>query len=83
MATLIYYPEEKLEELKEQIDDLEEWYRITLHRLVQLCRLVSAKYTRAKVRKAMPRDYAEILDELITKWKDMGYSFGTMEELFA
>ncbi len=65
LATLIYYPEEKLEELKEQIEDLEEWYRITLHRLVQLCRLVSAKYTRAKVRKAMPKDYAEILDELI------------------
>ena len=65
LATLIYYPEEKLEELKDKINDMEEWYRITLHRLVQLCRLVSAKYTRSKVRKAMPKDYAEILDELI------------------
>ena len=65
LATLIYYPEEKLEELKDKIADMEEWYRITLHRLVQFCRLVSAKYTRAKVRRAMPKDYAEILDELI------------------
>lgn len=65
LATLIYYPEEKLEELVEQQSDLNEWYRITLHRLVEVCRLVSAKYTRAKVRKAMPQDYAEIIDELI------------------
>ena len=65
LATLIYYPEEKLEELVEQQEDLNEWYRITLHRLVEVCRLVSAKYTRAKVRKAMPQDYAEVIDELI------------------
>ena len=65
LATLIYYPEEKLEELTEQQTDLNEWYRITLHRLVEVCRLVSAKYTRAKVRRAMPQDYAEVIDELI------------------
>ena len=65
LATLIYYPDEKLDELVEQQEDLNEWFRITLHRLVEVCRLVSAKYTRAKVRKAMPQDYAEVLDELI------------------
>ena len=65
LATLIYYPEEKLEELRDQIPELDEWYRITLHRLVEVCRLVSNKYTRAKVRKALPKDYAEIIDELL------------------
>ncbi len=65
LATLIYYPEEKLEEIERETEDMREWYRITFHRLIDLCCLVSAKYTRAKVRKAMPRDYAYIIDELI------------------
>jgi len=65
LGTLIYYPEEKLEELREQIDDLSEWYRITLHRLVEVCRLVTSKYTRSKVRTALPKEYAYILEELI------------------
>ena len=50
-------------ELEEE--ELEEWYRITLHRLVDICRLVTSKYTRSKVRKAMPKEYAYIIDELI------------------
>ena len=65
LATLIYYPEEKLEDLKGRVSDLEEFYRITLHRLVEICRLVSARYTRAKVRKALPQDYAYIIEELL------------------
>ena len=65
LATLIYYPEEKLEEIERECDDMREWYRITFHRLIDLCCLVSAKYTRSKVRKAMPKDYAYIIDELI------------------
>ena len=65
LATLIYYPEEKLEELKPQIDDLDEWYRITLHRLIELARLVSERYSRSKVRKALPADYAYVLEELL------------------
>ena len=65
LATLIYYPEEKLDELRGQIADLEEWFRITLHRLVEVCRLVGNKYTRAKVRKALPKDYGEIIEELL------------------
>ena len=47
LATLIYYPEEKLEELKPRIADLDEWYRITLHRLIEVCRLVSERYSRS------------------------------------
>lgn len=65
LATLIYYPEEKLEEIERETEDMREWYRITFHRLIDLCCKVSAQYTRSKVRKAMPRDYAYIIDELI------------------
>ncbi len=65
LATLIYYPEEKLEDLKPRIQDLDEWYRITLHRLIELCRLVSERYSRSKVRKELPDDYAYIIEELL------------------
>jgi len=65
LATLIYYPDEKLELIRRETADLVEWYRITLHRLVEVCRLVTSKYTRSKVRKAMPKDYAYIIDELL------------------
>ena len=65
LATLIYYPEEKLEQLKPTIDDLDEWYRITLHRLIALARIASERYTRSKVRKALPADFDYILDELL------------------
>ena len=65
LATLIYYPVEKLNEIAAQTEDLEEWYRITLHRLIDICRLVTSKYTRSKVRKALPKEYAYIIDELL------------------
>ena len=65
LCTLIYYPEDKLEQLHETYEDMDEWYRITLHRLIEICRWVSSKYTRSKVRKALPRDYAYIIDELL------------------
>ena len=65
LATLIYYPEEKLEQLRPEIPDLDEWYRITLYRLVELCRSVSSRYSRSKVRKALPQDYAYIIEELL------------------
>ena len=73
LATLIYYPREKLEELQSRMnqEDMEEWYRLTFHRLIEICCLVSSKYTRSKVRKAMPREYAYIIDELIhTHYED-------------
>lgn len=65
LATLIYYPREKLEQIQLQVEDLNEWYRITLHRLTEVSRLVSAKYSRSKVRKAMPKEYAYIIEELL------------------
>ncbi len=67
LASLIYYPEEKLEVVvKSEIDRL-EWYLITLQRLSMVARAASSKYTRSKVRKAMPKDYEYIIDELINE----------------
>ena len=70
LATLIYYPEEKMEELRPQIEDLDEWYRITLNRLIEVCRLVTARYSRSKVRKAIPEDYTYIIEELLFTHSD-------------
>ena len=65
LCTLIYYPNEKLAELREEGSDTEEWYSITLYRLVDLARAVASKYTRAKVRGALPDDFQYIIDELL------------------
>ncbi|MBO7253231.1 MAG: fructose-1,6-bisphosphatase [Oscillospiraceae bacterium] len=65
LATLIYYPSSKLALVADEYENLDEWYRLTIHRLVDLCRHVSTKHTRAKVRTYMARDYEQILDELI------------------
>ena len=65
LATLIYYPSSKLALVADEEENLEEWYRLTIHRLVDMCRFVSTKHTRAKVRTYMSRDYEQILDELI------------------
>ena len=65
LATLIYYPEEKLEYIKKETTDIEEYYKITLYRLIEICRAISSKYSRSKVRKAMPKDYEYIIDELL------------------
>ena len=64
-CTLIYYPTEKLEELRAKGVATEECYSITLYRLVDLARSVASKYTRAKVREALPRDFQYIIDELL------------------
>lgn len=65
LAALIYYPEAKLAIIKPKCDNLDDWYKITLYRLIELCRNIGAKYTRSKVRKALPKDFEYILDELI------------------
>ena len=67
LATLIYYPQEKLELVLREEDNIEDWYKITLHRLVQITKRVASKYTRSKVRKALPKDFAYIIEELITE----------------
>lgn len=75
LCTLIYYPEQKLEIVKSQYaiqetngdtsDNIEEWYRMTLHQLVKVFRVISSKYTRSKVRKSFPKEYSYILEELL------------------
>ena len=70
ICTLIYYPVEKLEMMKKESRNNEEWYRVILGELIGIARLLSSKYTRSKVRKAMPDEYAYILDELIHVQKD-------------
>ena len=65
LCTLIYYPEQKLELIKAQETDLDDWYRITIHQLVKVCRDVSSKYTRSKVRKSLPEDFSYIIEELL------------------
>ena len=70
LCTLIYYPEEKLELIKAQETDLDDWYRITIHQLVGVCRDVSSKYTRSKVRKSLPEDFSYIIEELLHERTD-------------
>ena len=65
LCTLIYYPEQKLELIKAREQDIEDWYRITIHQLVRVCRDVSSKYTRSKVRKSLPEDFSYIIEELL------------------
>ena len=70
LCTLIYYPEQKLELIKAQETDLDDWYRITIHQLVRLCRDVSSKYTRSKVRKSLPDEFSYIIEELLHERPD-------------
>ena len=70
LCTLIYYPEQKLELIKAQETDLDDWYRITVHQLVKVCREVSSKYTRSKVRKSLPADFSYIIEELLHERTD-------------
>lgn len=65
LCTLIYYPEQKLELVKQNETDIDDWYHITLHQLVAVCRDVSSKYTRSKVRKSLPADFSYIIQELL------------------
>lgn len=65
LCTLIYYPEQKLELVKQSESDIDDWYRTTIHQLVRVCREVSSKYTRSKVRKALPQDFSYIIQELL------------------
>lgn len=65
ICTLIYYPREKLSRLKQEGRVCDEWYRMILNNLIELAKSVSSKYTRSKVRKALPEDFSYIIDELL------------------
>ena len=65
LATLIYYPEEKLKLVKQKNRNLDEWYTITLYRLIEVAKKISSKYTRSKVRKAINSGFEYVIDELL------------------
>lgn len=65
LCTLIYYPDQELEIIKASGRDINDWYHIIIHHLVSICKLVSSKYTRSKVRKALPEDFSYIIQELL------------------
>lgn len=67
LATLIYYPREKMELVLSQVDDPEAWYGVMVPRLVAVCKRAARKYTRSRVRKALPKDFAYIIEELMTE----------------
>lgn len=70
LCTLIYYPHEKLKRLHKSGVINEDWYRDTLVKLVDLAKLLSSKYTRARVRSAMPQEFAFVIDELMHAQRD-------------
>lgn len=70
LATIIYYPQEKLELIKQQIANIKDWYKITLYRLIDVCRVVGSKYTREDIRKMLPENFGTIIDELLFQDSD-------------
>lgn len=74
LATIIYYPELKIKQICSKIkaqENLEDWYRVTIFRLIRVCKNASSKYTRSKVRKSLPKDFAYIIEELMTGRPDV------------
>lgn len=67
LATLIYYPKEKMARIRKTEENMEDWYKITLYRLIEVCKCTASKYTRSKVRKALPPEFAYVIEELITE----------------
>lgn len=72
LSTLIYYPEQKLDLIKTEIEDIDDWYKITLYRLIEVCRLVASKYTRARIREMLPQTFGGLIDELLHADTDFG-----------
>ncbi len=71
VAALIYYPEQRMEQVLKTEDNVEDWYKVTLYRLIRVCKSASSKYTRSKVRKALPKDFAYVIEELLTGRPDV------------
>ncbi|MBQ9156184.1 MAG: fructose-1,6-bisphosphatase [Eubacterium sp.] len=69
LASLIYYPEQKIELIKQEMDkeELLDWYKVSLHRLTAVCKECSAKYTRSRLRSSLPKDFSYILEELLSE----------------
>lgn len=67
LATLIYYPRAKMELIRQTETNMEDWYRVHLYLLIEVAKRAASKYTRSKVRKALPKDFAYVIEELITE----------------
>lgn len=67
LATLIYYPKQKMDMVKKTETNIEDWYRVHLYLLIEVSKRAASKYTRSKVRKALPKDFAYVIEELITE----------------
>ena len=67
LATLVYYPEQKLELIEKEEDNIDDFYRIYIYRLVELCKYASSKYTKSKVRKLLPEDFKYIIEKLLNE----------------
>lgn len=71
MATLIYYPREKMAQIRKEESNMDDWYKITLYRLIEISKSAASKYSRSKVRKALPKDFSYVIEELITEKSGM------------
>ena len=67
LATLIYYPKAKMEQVKRTESNMDDWYRVNLYRLIEVSKRAASKYTRSKVRKSLPKDFSYVIEELITE----------------
>ena len=82
-ATFVYYPKAIIAEEKKKRGDLSDWYIVQLHRLIEVCRTVASKYTRSKVRKSLPKDFAYVIDELINMDRADFNKEGYYHEIFS
>lgn len=83
LATLIYYPEAKLNLVAQSESDMDEWFRLTLDQLVRFCRFVSVKHTRAKVRSYIPAGYEHLIDELLNLCDEDGFLLKQYETIIS
>ena len=69
LAALVYYPEPKIRTMQAELsdEDLQDWYKVSLYRLIEVCKESSAKYTRQRLRSSLPKDFAYILEELLSE----------------
>ena len=67
LATLIYYPRAKMDLIRQTETNMEDWYKVHLYRLIEVAKRAASKYTRSKVRKALPPNFAYVIEELITE----------------
>ena len=81
LATLIYYPEAKMGMVAETQENMDKWYRLTIHQLVPFCHFVSVKHTRAKVRSCIPAGYEHLIDELLSLCKEEGFQKDLYENI--